>query len=71
MTQETDVKPAGFTKYQVFVITILALIQFTVILDFMVLSPLGERLLDELHISTSQFGFAVSAYAFSAGARAW
>ena len=58
----------GFTKYQVFVIAILAILQFTIILDFMVLSPLGERLLLELDITTSQFGLVVSAYAFSAGA---
>ncbi|QHT65230.1 MFS transporter [Rhodocytophaga rosea] len=57
-----------FSRYQVFVIAILAILQFTVILDFMVLSPLGAILLDELHISTSQFGLVVSAYAFSAGA---
>lgn len=59
---------SGFSKYQVFVITILASLQFTIVLDFMVLSPLGERLLEELHITTSQFGLVVSAYAFSAGA---
>lgn len=57
-----------FTRYQVVVIAMLALIQFTVVLDFMVLSPLGAFLLDEMGISTSQFGFVVSAYAFSAGA---
>ncbi len=57
-----------FTKYQIFVIAILAILQFTIILDFMVLSPLGAILLKELHISTSQFGLVVSAYAFSAGA---
>lgn len=57
-----------FTRYQVFVIAVLALIQFTVVLDFMVLSPLGAFLLDEMHISTTQFGLVVSAYAFSAGA---
>lgn len=57
-----------FTRYQVFVIAILAVIQFTVVLDFMVLSPLGAFLLDEMKISTSQFGLVVSAYAFSAGA---
>lgn len=56
-----------FTRYQVFVIALLAVIQFTVVLDFMVLSPLGAFLLDELKISTSQFGLVVSAYAFSAG----
>jgi len=58
---------ATFTKYEVLIIAILAFIQFTVILDFMVLSPLGAMLLKELKISTSQFGNVVSAYAFSAG----
>ncbi len=57
-----------FTGYQVFMIAILAIIQFTVILDFMVLSPLGAILMPKLKISTAQFGFVVSAYAFSAGA---
>ena len=60
-------KPA-FSKYQLFVVAILGLIQFTVILDFMVLSPLGAFLMPELRISSSQFGLVVSAYAFSAGA---
>ncbi|HZX74140.1 MAG TPA: MFS transporter [Cyclobacteriaceae bacterium] len=57
-----------FTNYQVFVIAILAILQFTLILDFMVLSPLGVQLLKELHITTAQFGWVVSVYAFSAGA---
>ncbi len=56
-----------FTPYEKFVITILSLLQFTVILDFMVLSPLGAILMPEMGISTSQFGLAVSVYAFSAG----
>jgi predicted MFS family arabinose efflux permease len=34
----------------------------------MVLSPLSAILLDELSITTQQFGMVVSAYAFSAGA---
>lgn len=57
-----------FTPYQAFVLTILAILQFTIILDFMVLSPLGAILMPTLKISTSQFGLVVSAYAFSAGA---
>jgi predicted MFS family arabinose efflux permease len=57
-----------FTRYEKFVIAILALLQFTVILDFMVLSPLGAILMPRLSISTAQFGLVVSAYAFSAGA---
>jgi len=57
-----------FTRYQIFVIAILAFLQFTVVLDFMILSPLGALLLQEFKISTAQFGLVVSAYAFSAGA---
>lgn len=57
-----------FFPYETFVIVILALLQFTVVLDFMVLSPLGAILMPRLSISTSQFGLVVSAYAFSAGA---
>lgn len=61
-------EPITFTGYQKFVIAVLATLQFTVVLDFMVLSPLGAILLKELSISTAQFGLVVSAYAFSAGA---
>ncbi len=57
-----------FTRYQVFVIAILSFLQFTVVLDFMVLSPLGAILMPELAIKPAQFGMVVSAYAFSAGA---
>jgi predicted MFS family arabinose efflux permease len=57
-----------FTPYQKFVIAILAFINFTVILDFIMLSPLGAMLMPALHISTAQFGSVVSAYAFAAGA---
>lgn len=61
-------KPAAFTSYEILVIAVLAILQFTIILDFMVLSPLGVMLLEELDITTAQFGWVVSAYAFSAGA---
>ena len=57
----------GLSNYQKFVIAILAFLQFTVILDFMVLSPLGAILMDQLAIEPSRFGLVVSAYAFSAG----
>lgn len=63
----SEPKPRLFTPYQVFMIAVLSFIQFTVILDFMVLSPLGALLLPQLQITTAQFGFVVSAYAFSAG----
>jgi predicted MFS family arabinose efflux permease len=57
-----------FTPYQKFVVAVLAFLQFTIILDFMILSPLGAILMPALKISPSQFGLVVSVYAFSAGA---
>jgi predicted MFS family arabinose efflux permease len=60
-------KEKSFTPYQTLVVAIIAILQFTIILDFMVLSPLGAILMPELKINTSQFGLVVSAYAFSAG----
>ncbi len=63
----TQAKEKIFTGYQVFIIMILSILQFSIILDFMVLSPLGAMLLPQLHITTTQFGLVVSAYAFSAG----
>ncbi|HET9745562.1 MAG TPA: MFS transporter [Chitinophagaceae bacterium] len=57
-----------FTRYQVLVIILLSLTQFTVVLDFMVMSPLGDMLMKSMSLTTSQFGFAVSGYALSAGA---
>ncbi len=67
MKQE-KIKAPAFTGYQKFIIALLALLQFTIILDFIIISPLGDILMKSLDMSTSQFGFAVSAYAFSAGA---
>lgn len=65
MNKTPEVVP--FTSYQKFVIFILAMTQFSVILDFMVMSPLGDMLIKSLSLKPSQFGVAVSAYAFSAG----
>ncbi|HUP58438.1 MAG TPA: MFS transporter [Bdellovibrionota bacterium] len=56
-----------FTGYQKLVIAVLAFLNFTIILDFMILSPLGAMLMPELGISPAQFGLLVSIYAFSAG----
>jgi len=57
----------AFSGYQKFVIAVLAFLQFTVILDFMIISPLGAMMMPALQINPHQFGLAVSAYAFSAG----
>jgi predicted MFS family arabinose efflux permease len=47
---------------------VLAAVQFTHVIDFMIIMPLGPRYARELSISPQQFGFLVSAYAFAAGA---
>src|SRR5258708_26610877 len=60
----------GFSRYQSVLIALLALVQFTIILDFMIMSPLGAIIMPALDISAAQFGVAVSAYAFSAGVSA-
>jgi predicted MFS family arabinose efflux permease len=56
-----------FSGYQKIVVAMLAFLQFAVILDFMIMSPLGALIMPDLHISPAQFGLVVSAYAFSAG----
>ncbi len=65
--KKDSIEKTKFTSYQIIVIALLALTQFTVVLDFMVMSPLGDILMKSMNISTSQFGFAVSSYAISAG----
>lgn len=60
-------KNVPFTGYEKLVIFILAISQFTVILDFMVMSPLGDLLIKSMDMHASSFGIVVSAYAFSAG----
>jgi predicted MFS family arabinose efflux permease len=61
------VKKNDLSPYQKFVMALLAITQFTVVLDFMVMSPLGDILMKSLLITPKQFGVAVSSYAFSAG----
>jgi predicted MFS family arabinose efflux permease len=75
MTEEILVAPIdeqkaldrGFSPYQSLIVVLLALVQFTIILDFMIMSPLGAIIMPALDITAAQFGVAVSAYAFSAG----
>src|ERR1700731_3362229 len=75
MTEQTLAAPIddqqkqqrGFSRYQSLLVALLAFVQFTVILDFMVMSPLGAIIMPALNITAAQFGVAVSVYAFSAG----
>src|SRR5947209_7539050 len=56
------------TKKEWLLLFILGSIQFTHILDFMIVMPLGPKYMDKtaMALTPSQFGFMVSAYAFSA-----
>src|SRR5580692_7224124 len=75
MTEQTIAAPidepqqrtSGFSRYQTALVALLALVQFTIILDFTIMSPLGAIIMPSLGITATQFGVAVSAYAFSAG----
>lgn len=46
---------------------VLAAVNFTHIMDFMIMMPLGPDLMKLFQISPRQFGFAVSAYSITAG----
>ena len=46
---------------------LLMLTQFTLIMDFMVMMPLGPQIMHALHVSPAQFAAAVSAYSICAG----
>jgi DHA1 family inner membrane transport protein len=48
-------------------IWLLALVQFTLIMDFMVMMPLGPQIMAAFHISPSKFAAAVSAYSWCSG----
>jgi predicted MFS family arabinose efflux permease len=61
-------EPPKFTGYQMFLVALLAFLQFSIILDFMIISPLGAIIMPDLGITPQRFGEIVSAYAFSAGA---
>jgi len=56
-----------FSGYQMFVVALLAFLQFSIVLDFMIISPLGAIIMPDLNISPQRFGEIVSAFAFSAG----
>ena len=63
---DTSVFSKTFTSYQKIIIFLLAILQFTIVLDFMILAPLGDILMKSMNMSTKQFGTVVSAYAISA-----
>jgi predicted MFS family arabinose efflux permease len=60
-------KPPPITRGEWALILVLVAIHFTHMVDFVIIMPLGKRLMNELSISPAQFGWVVSAYAIAAG----
>lgn len=67
MTGQTKPK---FTRYQFLLVTIIAVVLMTIVLDFMLTAALSAILLPKLNITTQQFGLLASAYPISAGVTA-
>ncbi len=67
----TDPKPAASEKPAVpnerLLLLLLAAIQFTTVLDFLIILPLGPQYLRVFSITPGQFGWIVSSYAIAAG----
>lgn len=56
-----------FTRKEKVLLGLLAFIQFSSIVDFMIMMPLGPQLMRLFSISPHQFGLLVSSYTFCAG----
>src|SRR5690606_24818583 len=54
-------------KKEKIVLLLLATLNFTHIMDFMIMMPLGNYLMPYFNISSQQFSMLVAAYTFSAG----
>ena len=65
--ERAGIEPQKFSSYQEFVVALLTILQFTVVLGFSVMAPLGDILMKGLEIDTTQFGVLISCYAFGAG----
>ncbi len=55
------------SKEERWLIATLAAIQFTNVMDFMIVMPLGPQLMRQMNVTAEKFGFMVSAYMMSAG----
>ena len=64
----TPAAPAGLTPRERAVVLVLAAVQFTHMVDFVIIMPLGKRLMAELGITTDQFGYVIAVYGLLAAA---
>lgn len=59
--------PPRLTRPEWALLLVLVAVQFTHMVDFVIIMPLGKRLMTELSISPERFGYVVAAYAWAAG----
>jgi MFS transporter, DHA1 family, inner membrane transport protein len=67
MLQEIDIEPKKTAISEKYLLLLLAAVQFTHIMDFMIMLPLGPQLMRELNIDAQQFGSLISSFALTAG----
>jgi predicted MFS family arabinose efflux permease len=67
ITQSVEPADSAIRGPEMILLLMLASVQFTSIVDFMVVMPLGPQLKRVLGITSSQFGLIVSSYTISAG----
>jgi len=60
-----------FTRQEKFILFVLAAIQFSHIVDFMIMMPLGPQLMRAFDMSAGQFAWLISSYTFAAGGSAF
>ncbi|HEY6404413.1 MAG TPA: MFS transporter, partial [Blastocatellia bacterium] len=58
---------SSFTRRELGILLLLAIVQFTNVLDFMVMMPLGPQLMRLMSMSPGQFSHVVSSYTIVAG----
>jgi predicted MFS family arabinose efflux permease len=64
---EADVSASTMRRGEIILLVILASVQFTSIVDFMVMMPLGPQLMREFAIGPTRFGWIVASYTIAAG----
>jgi DHA1 family inner membrane transport protein len=64
---ETGSPATEVRRRELILLLILASVQFTSIVDFMIVMPLGPQLMRKLEIDAAQFGWIVASYTVSAG----
>ena len=58
---------SSLSRPELLLLFLLAMVQFTHIMDFMIVMPMGPQLMRLFEITPRQFGFLVSAYTYTAG----